>query len=109
MGQEHGHQRKEYSNGAVMEGNYRVGSPHGMITISTSSGKQIQREYYLGKMRFDVDEQLRFAGKADDEFLPNGKGVCYLKGTDSVIPCHFSHGKIKPLIATPKLQASFSQ
>ena len=109
MGQEHGRQRREFRNGTVMEGYYRVGAPHGMITISTSSGEQIQREYYLGKMRFEVDEQLRFAGKADEEFLPHGKGACYLKDTDSVFPCHFSHGKIKPLIATPRPQVSFSQ
>lgn len=109
MGQEHGHQRQEFSNGTIMEGNYRVGKPHGLITITTSSGKQIQREYYIGKMRFDVDEQLRFAGRADEEFLPNGKGACYLKETDSVFPCHFSHGKIKPLIATPGPQGSVSQ
>lgn len=109
MGQEHGHQRKEFRNGTVMEGNYRVGVPHGVITISTSDGKQIQREYYLGKMRFDVDEQLRFAGKADDEFLPNGKGVCYNKGIDSVFRCNFNHGKLKPLITKPRLEASFSQ
>jgi|GEM_PF-1788369 len=109
MGQEHGHQRQELSNGTVMEGNYRVGVRHGMFTISTSSGKQIQREYYLGKMRFDIDEQLRFAGTADEDFLPNGKGACYSKTTDSVFPCRFSHGKIKPLIATPGLQVSVSQ
>ena len=64
----------------------------------------IEREFYLGAMRFNVDEDLVFAGEWDEKYLPDGLGTCYFKNFDEVKPCYFQHGKPQAHFEIPEIR-----
>lgn len=95
MGQEHGYQKIEYRNGDILSGNFRSGALHGDVTYTKKDASPVEREFYLGRMRYRISETLLYAGSYDEEYLPHDSGVCYYSDVDEVYPCVFEHGELK--------------
>lgn len=102
LGQEHGHQIQTFSNGDIFEAEFRAGVMNGVATITKKDGAILEREFYLGAMRYNVDDNLLFAGGWDENYLPNGAGNCFFKRIDEVKPCFFNHGKPQAKFDIPK-------
>ncbi len=93
LGQEHG-QIKIIRPGYTAEGNYIAGVPHGTVKFTLPDGSKREQEYYQGWARFNITENLIFAGSIK-EFKPNGTGACYMKNENQVFPCEFEDGEPK--------------
>ena len=95
MGQEHGAQEIMMSNGDVIKGTLKMGSYHGNINIVKKDGTKLQREYYLGNLRYKLDDSLIYAGGWNENYLPHGKGLCYHIDLNAIRPCKYENGQLK--------------
>lgn len=95
MGQEHGAQEIMMSNGDVIKGMLKMGLYHGNINVAKKDGTKLQREYYLGHMRYKLNESLVYAGGWNENYLPHGKGLCYHIDLNAIRPCQYKNGQLK--------------